>query len=290
MKKTFPALLIFLSSIVFSQKFSDLKFDTTVPDAENHYIVLPIKEGDKKFSLGFIYFDESAGYTLEYLGDLHEEAGLLKYKPREEAQTSSMKVRINNLGFKSAVVPNDFLKKFNLPLQPNWLKIYLSSAPENEKALKRASTMNGANFPQLALPKLLELYKNNFRTESLYFELAFSYNALGKFAEAEQICNEAIKNNKTDDFVFKEYIYSLIHQNKIKEADAFLTKNKSAYKDENSKIESMVNMVALGAKNNDLIIAEKWLKELKSQPNVGRYQKNINQLEDLIKDKKSKIQ
>lgn len=290
MKKIIISSLILSNLIVYSQKFSDLKFETIVPDTENHYIVLPVKEGDKSYNLGFMYFDETAGYTLDYIGDLHEEEGILKFKEREDAKNSSMKVRIENLSFKSAIISNEMLKQFNLPMKPEWLKNYLSTKPENEKILKRASIMNGANFPQIALPKLLELHKNNFKTESLYFELAFSYNALGKFAEAETVCDEAVKNKKTNDFIFKEYIYSLVHQNKLKEADTFIAKNSSSYKNEANKIESMINLVALSAHNNNFIIAEKWLKELKTQPNINRYQRNIDQLESVIKEKKSKIQ
>lgn len=289
MKKIFISSLPLFCILSYSQKFSDLKFETTVPDAENHYIVLPVKEGDKSYNLGFMYFDEVAGYTLDYTGELHEVNGILKFKERADAKTSSMKVRIENLAFKSAVVSDEILQKMNLPTQPDWLKIYLSSKPENEKSLRRASLMNGANFPQLALPKLLELYKNNFKTESLYFELAFSYNALGKFADGEKISLEALNNKKADDLVKKEYIYSLVHQDKVKEADDFLSKNISSFKTQNNKIEAIINTIAVSAHNGNLTIAEKWMKELKSEPNIDRYQKNIQQLESIIKEKQSKI-
>lgn len=290
MKKIFISSLTALSLFAYSQKFTDLKFETNVPDAENHYIVLPVKEGEKKVSFGFIYFDEAAGYTFRSLGNLFEESGVLKYKVDEELKNGAMLMRIDNLGFKSAIISDEMLKSFKLPNPPDWLKIYLSSAPENEKSLRRASLMNGANFPQLALPKLLELYKNNFRTEALYFELVFSYNALGKFAEAEKICIEALKDKKADDLVKKEYIYALVHQEKLKEADVFLTQNLSSFKTDNNKIEAMINTVASSAHQNNLTIAEKWLKELKAQPNINRYQRNINQLESIIKEKQSKIQ
>lgn len=290
MKKIFISSFITFSIFAYTQKFSDLKFNTTVPDAENHYIVLPVKEGDKKFSIGYMYFDEVAGYTFRSLGSLYEVSGILKYKVDEEMKNNLLIVRIENLGFKSALVSEEMLKSFKLPTQPDWLKNYLSSASQNEKTLRRASLMNGANFPQLALPKLLELYKNNFKTEALYFELIFSYNAMGKFADAEKICIEAIKNKKADDLVKKEYVYALVHQEKLKEADVFLTQNLSSFKTDNNKIEAIVNTVAASAQNNNLGIAEKWFKELKSQPNINRYQRNINQLESIIKEKQSKIQ
>ncbi|WP_159475602.1 hypothetical protein [Chryseobacterium sp. 18068] len=290
MKKIFISSLVMVSIFAYSQKFSDLKFETNVPDAENHYIVLPVKEGEKNFSFGFMYFDEAAGYTFRSLGTLYEDSGILKHRIDEEMKNGAMLVRVENLGFKSGMVSDEMLKAFKLPTQPEWLKNYLSSASENEKSLRRASLMNGASFPQLALPKLLKLYNNNYRTEALYFELVFSYNAMGKFAEAEKIAAEAIKNKKTDDLVKKEYIYALVHQEKLKEADDFLTKNLSTFTTENNKIEAMINTIASSAHHSNFTIAEKWLKELKSQPNINRYQKNINQLESIIKEKQSKIQ
>lgn len=290
MRKIIICSILTFSLTIYSQKLSDLKFETNVPDAENYYVVFPEKKGDKNLTLGFMYFDETAGYTFDYTGNLSMEGGILKYKDREEAKTSSMKYRIDNLELKSAKVAPELLKSFNLPKEPEWIKFYKSSSSENEKSLRRASLMNGANYPKLALPKLIELYKNNFKTESLYFELTFSYNALSKFAEAEKISDEALKAGKADDLLKKEYIYALVHQNKIQEADVFLTKNLSSFKAESSKIEAMINTIASSAQNNNFSIADKWLKELKSQPNINRYQKNINQLESIIKDKQSKIQ
>lgn len=290
MKKIFISSFLVLSLLASSQTVSDLKFDSNVVDSENSYVALPKKEAETKFSYGFIYYDEMAGYSFRSLGDLVEENGKLKVTTDEFHKTSMLTSRIGNFNLKTAKLSNDVVKKLNLESPPKWMEFYKSSKPENEKQLSRASGLNGANFPQLALPKLLELYKNNFKTEALYFELIFSYNAMEKFAEAEKICTEAIKNKKADDLVKKEYIYALVHQEKLKEADVFLTQNLSTFKTDNNKIEAIINTVAASAQNNNLGIAEKWLKELKSHPNTNRYQRNIDQLESIIKEKQSKIQ
>lgn len=290
MKKMFISSLLVLSISMFSQTVSDLKFDSNVIDSENSYVVLPKKETDPKYGYGFIYFDEMAGYTFRSLGDLVIENGKLKVVTDEVHKSSIMISRIGNFNLKTAKLNADVVKELNLESPPKWLENYKGSKPENEKILNRASKLNGADNPQLALPKLLELYKNNFKTESLYFELIFSYNALGKFAEAEKISSEAITAGKADDLIKKEHIYSLVHQNNVKEADIFLTGKLSTFKNDSYKIEAMVNTIASSAQNNNLTIAEKWLKELKSKPNATKYQRNIEQLENIIKDKKSKIQ
>lgn len=290
MRKIVISLFLMLSISMFSQTVSDLKFDSNIIDSENSYVALQKKETDTKYGYGFIYFDEMAGYSFRSLGDLIVENGKLKVVTDEFHKSSMMISRIGNFNLKIAKLSDDVVKKLNLESPPKWLENYKGSKPENEKILNKASKLNGANNPQLALPKLLELHKNNFKTEALYFELIFSYNALGKFPEAEMISQEAIKNKKADDLVKKEYIYSLVHQNKLEVADDFLTKNISSFTTENNKAEAMINMVASSAHNNDFSIADKWLKELKSQPNFGRYQNNIKQLEGIMKDKKSKIQ
>lgn len=289
MKKIFITSSLVLSISMFSQTVSDLKFDSGVIDSENSYVVLPKKETDQKYGYGFIYFDEMAGYSFRSLGDLVVENGKLKVVTDQFYQSSIMISRIGNFNLKTARLNDDVVKKLNLESPPKWLEINKSSKPENEKILNRASKLNGANNAQLALPKLLELYKNNFKTESLYFELAFSYNALGKFADGEKISLEALNNKKANDLVKKEYIYSLVHQDKVKEADDFLSKNISSFKTQNNKIEAIINIIAVSAHNGNLTVAEKWMKELKSEPNIDRYQKNIQQLESIIKEKQSKI-
>lgn len=275
---------------MFSQTVTDLKFDSNIIDSENSYVVLPKKEKDTKYGYGFIYFDEMAGYTFRSLGDLVIENGKLKVVTDEFHKSSMLISRIGNFNLKTAKLNDDLVKKLNLESPPKWFENYKGSKSENEKILNRASKLNGADNPQLALPKLLELYKNNFKTEALYFELIFSYNALGKFAEAEKISIEAMTVGKADDLIKKEHIYSLVHQNKVKEADIFLTEKLSTFKNDSYKIEALVNIIASSAQNNNLNVAEKWLKELKSKPNATKYQRNIDQLENIIKDKKSKIQ
>lgn len=290
MKKIFISSFLVLSISMFSQTVTDLKFDSNIIDSENSYVVLPKKEKDTKYGYGFIYFDEMAGYTFRSLGDLVIENGKLKVVTDEFHKSSMLISRIGNFNLKTAKLNDDLVKKLNLESPPKWFENYKGSKSENEKILNRASKLNGADNPQLALPKLLELYKNNFKTEALYFELIFSYNALGKFAEAEKISIEAMTVGKADDLIKKEHIYSLVHQNKVKEADIFLTEKLSTFKNDSYKIEALVNIIASSVQNNNLNVAEKWLKELKSKPNATKYQRNIDQLENIIKDKKSKIQ
>lgn len=289
MKKIIICALFTISNSLFSQTISDLKFDTNVPDAENSYVVIPNKELAKNYAVGFIYFDQNAGYTFRSLGNLNDENGKLHYKENENSKVSFTNTRIGNLEFKTAKLSENLLKIYNLPSTPEWLKIYASSESDNLKILNRASFMNGANNPKLALPKLLKLYNENFKPEKLFFELIFSYNALRDFNNAEKYSIEALKTDKADDLIKKEYVYALVNQNKIDEADLYLTKNIFSFKTDNNKFEAIINIIASSAHNNKLEVANKWLEKLKSDPKSAKFQKNISQLENIIKEKQNNI-
>jgi tetratricopeptide (TPR) repeat protein len=278
--------LIAFSSSLFSQTPSDLKFTTTVPDAENHWVVFQKSEDANDYNVGFIYFDESAGYSLRSLGTLVEENGKLKYREDQETKNAVFIKRLENLEYQYAVISPKLLKDFNLPPQPEWLKSYLSTASKNEKNLNRASMMNGVGFSKMALPRLENLYKSNFKTDKLYFELAFAYNALGEFSKAEKICSEAINNKIFDDLINKEYVYSLLHQEKVSEADVFLTKNLDRYKNKSYKYEAMMNMIVVSAQLKNIPLAKKWLELFKNSndPDTAEY---IKKFEELIAAKEN---
>lgn len=281
MKRIFLISLLTVSLSLASQTVSQLKFDTNVPDAENSWVVMPKKDGETKYDVGIIYFDDTAGYSYRLQGNLNEENGKLKYTEDENNKTASYTVRVGNMEFKTAKLSPEMLKQFNLPAQPEWLKYYKSSDSENDKILRRASSMNGANFPQLALPKLQKLYEDNFKTDKLYFELSFSYNALKDYVNAEKICMEAFKNKFSDDLINKEYIYALLNQNKMADADSFLTQKLDSFKNKDYRAESMLNIGAYAAHYKNMDLAKKWLNILKKE-NDERYKKNVQNLENII--------
>lgn len=288
MKKLITSSFFILSLSIFGQKVDELKFESNVIDSENSYVALAKKENTDKYSYGYIYFDEVAGYSFRSLGDLIVENQYLKLVPNESNKTSIMVARIGNFNLKMAIISKEMALKLKLENPPEWIKFYKNSGTEDEQLLNRASILNGSNFPKLALPILLKLQKKDYKSEKFYFELAFSYNALTNFAEAEKVCLEAIKNKKIDDLLRKEYIYSLAFQNKITEGDAFLSNNLNLFKNNDNKLEAMINLVASSAHHDNIVVAKKWLEKLKNEPNNIKYQKGILQLEGVINKKNQK--
>lgn len=285
MKKYALLVTLPLCGFLFSQQLSDLKFETNVPDAEKNYVILPKKVSDKSYALGYIYLDDMAGYTYHDLGTVSEENGKLIYKENENSKTSAMKVRIGNLAFKSAILSKDLLKKFGLPDEPSWVKIYYSGGKRtDEEEVNRASSISGGNLPQSALPILQKVYAGKYRSPKLFFELSFAHNALGDFKNGEKYSKEGIDTKMFNDNVFKEYIYALLNQKKIKEADLFLTKYLPIYKNKTAKTESVNNLVAYSAQSNEVPLAKKWFEVFKKEAHGSMYEKNIDVLAKLIKD------
>lgn len=289
MKKILLITSIFVAAH-FQAQMQKFEFVTNVPDAEDSYVVFSNNEGETKYPFGFVYFDEYAGYSFRSLGNIIIEDNKLKIINNEANSYSMSIARIGNLNLKMAKLNKDVIRKLNLEPSPEWLKNYKSKSPENEKILNRASKMNGLQSPELALPKLLQLYKNNFKTTSLYFELAFSYNALKEFSKAERIASEAIQNNKSSDLVRKEYVFALANQNKLKELDTYLTQDLPRFTSERDKAEAIINTIASSAHYDNLDMANKWLIKLKSEVDILKYQRNINLLENIIKEKQKRFQ
>ena len=201
-----------------------------------------------------------------------------------------MTSRIGNFGVQLAKLNPNTVKELKIQNPPEWLAIYNSSNPKDEDIVKRASQMNGAGAAKLALTSLKKLYDNNYKSELLYFELAFAYNALGDFTNAEKIASEAIKNKKDSDNLKKEYLYALVNQQKIKEAEDFVTKNEDRMTDPEAKTECYQNLAAFCASMDKLDSAKKWLAKVSAQPNAARYQRGIDAVNSIIKEKEKKIQ
>lgn len=284
MKKLAFLLVLLQSFFVYSQEVAAFRFETLVPDAEKHYVILPKKESDKVYPLGFIYLDNVAGYTYRSLGSLELENGNVKFTERQDAKNSFQNIRIGNLNYKLSILSKELQKKFNMPDNPDWLKYYYDSKiSRHEEDVNRASFMNGARASNLALPILLDVLKVKYRSKKLYFETSFAYNALGDFSNAEKIAKEAIDTNYYDDHLLKEYVYALLNQKKITETEFFMEKNIDNFKIKSAKIEAINNLVAYGAQNNHVKMAKKWLQVLKKETAGSNFQ-NISVLENIIKE------
>ncbi len=288
MKKIFIGALVFIGISMFSQ-VQKFDFVTNVPDAEPSYVILPNKDSSQQeYMLGYIYFDGMAGYSFRAIGELKMLNNKLSFSVPEEFKKSMHVSRVGNFGLKLAKLNSKTIEELKLQNPPDWLATYYSNnPPTNEQLLKRASMLNGGGAPQLALPRLKSLYDKNFRSQDLYFELAFAYNALKDFQNAEKITDEAIKLKKDNDNLKKEYVYALVNQKKITEAEDFMIANENKFSNDFAKSECYLNIGVYSAHFDKLDVAKKWLAKLSLQPNASKFQKNIDTITSIIKEKEN---
>lgn len=284
MKKFLLFLFLSFQIGVFAQVElpKDLVFDKTFFEAENQYIMLSPNKSSAEAFVGLAYFDDSAGFSFRLLG---------MYSP--ETKTVSLAdsngitlVRWENLGAKVAVVPQNLVAEWKLPEVASFLKNYKSSKPAKELLVDKLSFANGAGLYETALTGLLKLKNENYKSEKFYFELAFSYNALGKFADAEKIITEAESNGLKNELLVKEKHYSLLHQNKTSEAGDYLKNNFSNFKNKNYLSESIINQTLFYYNSKDFQNAEKWIANYRKEIGTDQYVKHIDSIENNIKQQK----
>ncbi len=279
MKKYFSVVFLTLCSIIYAQIPNDLKFETNFVDAENHWVVVPTKtEKDINFAYGFLYFDESGGgYSLQEVNEFTFTDGKF-VKAASKANEMNI-VRLGNPNIQFALLSDSRIKELQLVKLPAFLKHYNSLKDDNEKKVLRASAINALNRSDLALPILEGVKDRDYSSQKLFFEMAYAYNALKNYSNAEVIINEAEKKGYLDELLIKEKIYSLSHNNKLEEADRFLLKNISEFKSSLYKEESIGNMVGNYYNSKNIPKVKEWLSVYyKHFPEGGRYKNDMGKL------------
>ncbi len=286
MKINFTAFLLIISILIQAQIPADLKFDKNFIESENHWVVVPNKEKeDTNFTYAFLYFDESGGgYSLQQMNDFKVENG--KFVKSPEDKSGMTVVRLGNTAIQFSFLSDARITEMQLEKTPSFLKFYNSLKDEDEQKLSRASAVNGLGRSDLALPILQNLKDKSFNSAKLYFELAFAYNALKKYDDAEILVTEAEKKGFIDELLVKEKIYALVHNNKLEFADSYLKKNFSIFKTNLFKEESIVNLTSVYFNVKNYSKTEDWIAIYNQEfPQGGRYKSNV----DAIKTELEKV-
>ncbi|MCT3939883.1 hypothetical protein HZP52_02445 [Elizabethkingia anophelis] len=244
----------------------DIIFNKNAVDAENHWVIIKPKDTDTdKATLGFVYYDESGGgYSFRYGGELSYSNNEFQVLPLDN-KGSMMITRIGNFSPFLAILPDQRLKDLKIDVVPSWLKGYSLNLSENEAKLRRASSLNGANRPDLALEILQKLYDKGYRTKDVYFELMFSYNALKQYTNASRIGKEAIaKGFSNNELIVKEAAYTAVHTEDWKTAEE-LAKLAFDFKNQKNKNEILYNLVYMYFSKGKYDEASKWIEISKNK-------------------------
>lgn len=211
-------LWIVLLSTTLLNAQSDLKFDKQFLDCEDKWVVLPNNKEGKHF-FGFVYFDNTAGFTLESGGTFTiDKKG--KYVVNEKTKNSFKKFRLKSKhrGINVAILTTEKLKELHLKETPNWLEIYKIEKDKPESLYTKGFQLNAWGKCKKALIPLKKAYHAKPENPKYGVEICYSYNCLKEYDKAIPILKNVVKLQPKNSYAHKELIYSQVKLNQLKAA------------------------------------------------------------------------
>lgn len=257
MKNIFLIILFLTASNCFSQ--DSLIFNTKFTQSEDKWVAFAADSvGSHNF--GFIYIDSQAGLTFDYAGTFKIDSNgkfILKKKEME----GSMKVRLEPNNRLVAIIPESHFAELEISKFPEWLKYYKEDENSIERLYKWGYMYNGWEECAKALEFLEKAKKINPDYKGLRVELGFSYNCLGQYQNAITILKEAHKLEPNDAYIYKELLYSQIHNNQLNEAVATYDKIVNEVADKTFNAENAFNILGEYFRQKDLEKFNAWIKK-----------------------------
>lgn len=264
------SMLIPLTNL-FPQNGNTFKFNKNFYDCEDRWVTTPSK--DSSFSVGFIYLDLNAGFTLDYLGKFiktYENKYMLDTSEvQKEMSKYSMKIRLQDAGntafmsgkdengekininpqqfgkSKYAVLSEEIIKELGLPNEPKWLKYYKDSNNTVETMTKRGYHLNHVGRSDLAIPVLENAFQLAPDSSDIQFELSFAYNATRQFDKAVPILEKAISKDSNNVLFYKELAYSYTMTKRYSETEMICLKIIEKSDIDEIKAEAIINLVGI---------------------------------------------
>lgn len=271
--KLYFLYLLFLCNNLFAQ--STLRFDKSYIECEDKWIAQPSE--DSSYTFGFIYIDPQAGPTMHYGGNFKIAADG-KFIPGKGLDISgTMKVRLEPSQFRVAIIPENKFTELQIPAIPDWLHAYKIDPLPVAVLYKRGYTFNEWDKPELALIALETAQQTDPNYPELSSELAYTYNALGKYEKALDVINDA--KVKTC-YSYKELTYALIKLGQLAEANTKCKEAMSVCNDKPMKAEIAFNLALEYYKIKDKANYTIWSNETKkwAEPN-DRFSISIGKLD-----------
>lgn len=253
-------ILIFLtlSSLnTFAQ--SNLIFNKRFVECEDKWVAFSINK-DSSYTFGFIYIDAQAGLTFNREGNFKFNKD--KIINVEKLKEANIKIRLEPNNVKVAIIPSMMFENLDIKQYPDWLKYYKTDTTTAKHFYNWGFMYNGWNECEKALTFLERAKSIDPNYKGLNVELAFSYNCLAQFDNAEKILQAEIVSNPTDAYVNKEYIYTLIQNKKIDLACSQFYKSTNITNDNQYNAENCFNILGYFYKSKDKDNFKKWYSEL----------------------------
>lgn len=240
-----------------------LNYNKRFVECEDKWVAFQLHE-DSTSAYGFIYIDEDAGLTFNLEGKykLTPEGKL----QAEKTSGSNIKMRLEPNNVKVAVIPESMYTVFQVDTVPEWLQYYQTNLNSVARLYKWGFMYNGWDMCDKALEYLLKAQAIDPNYPDLAVEIAYSYNCLNQYEEALSVLETAIKNNPTDAYINKEYIYSLVNSKKIDKAIEQYLHSVDIDIAKTFNAENCFNILGYYYKQNDAANFKIWKKELKKWP------------------------
>ncbi|WP_162147778.1 tetratricopeptide repeat protein [Flavobacterium saliperosum] len=252
-------LIILLFSTIYCVAQDKLNFNTKFTQSEDKWVAFPADSlGSHIF--GFIYIDSQAGLTFDYSGSFKINSNgkfILKKKEME----GSIKHRLQPNNTLVAIIPESHFTELEVSKFPEWLKYYKEDENTIERLYKWGYMYNGWGECAKALEFLEKANKINPDYKGLRVELGFSYNCLGQSQNAINILKAALKIEPKDAYIYKELLYSQIHNNQLNDAITTYDKIVAEIADKTYNAENAYNILAGYFSQKNLEKFNEWIKK-----------------------------
>lgn len=252
----------FQISNCFSQaEITDLKFNKKYFQAIDEWVVFPKKEKDSTYLYGFIYVDQTAGFTFNVESSFQIKKGKFIVKEDSLKGTYYIKHRLDSKYNKLnlAILNKLQLEVLNLPRSPKWLEGYNTNKSSVAFLKNIGYQLNHVGASEEAITYLLKAYDIDPKFKGLYFELSFAYNATRQFEKAKSILLEAINYDSERLLYYKELMFSYMNLRNNSEAEKATLKGLSLKGEDDIKAEMALNMTSVFFNLKEYNSFEKWL-------------------------------
>ena len=306
MKKTVISffIAIIIPILVTAQPNNKFKFNKEYYDCEDRWVTTPSLNNSDTFSLGFIYLDLQAGYTLHYYGTfrlINETTAQLNpvdfsasIKVRLEDEKATFVMIKNNAGLdttvnifknnnkKFAIIDDAIIKSLKLSQVPDWLKYYKDSTNSITTMTMRGSHLNHVGRSDLAVPVLENAYALAPDSSAIQFELSFAYNATEQYTKALQVLEKATTKDTMNVLLYKELAYSLTQFKRFSETEQVCLKIINITYNNDVKSETILNLIAVYL-YFDIDKAKYWFVKFKQYAKDNeKFKYIIDQLEERL--------
>jgi len=236
-----------------------------IANCENRWFLKQGKEPEARV-LGFAYIDPEAGFSFEFEDYIViDKDGNWVRKPNPLHGKASLKVRVES-NVPVACLDKEDVAKLGLAPIPDWLKFYKDTRAAGPHEVSWASHLNSIGANAEAIKHIETAIADGYKSDGLWFELGYAYNALEEFDKSTEVLTPAMAASPDNKLLIGELAYSSIHQKDFKRAIELYNLALSKYKngETEKRAEYAINLAAAYHWAGDEKAAQEWLQKGKA--------------------------